>query len=195
MLCRPCRRDLAQPSSHAERAASPALSPSLAPARMPTPLDAIVCHGGPHRALRVMSNQNAGWGNRLGWWLTAATIGDVLNKTVYTFWRQTSFAGHCCDYDVSLIMRVVQFPASLQIIGARAYDKMVANATDIPEHPRPYINDYTPEPAIRPGRARRTSSNGIGATRRSSPCVAHPRARASRTDGARVSRVSFTSKG
>ena len=98
------------------------------------------------RGLRVQSNVNAGWGNRIGWWLTAAAMGNCLNKTVLTFWRHTTAAGHCCDYDVPTVLGVVRFPAALRVVDAGTYAAAKGSTDEIPWHPRPYVNDYVPEP-------------------------------------------------
>lgn len=105
----------------------------------PSPVDAVCRH--PERALRVQSNVNAGWGNRIGWWLTAAAVGESLNKSVLTVWRHTTVAGHCCDYDVPTVQAVVGFPRVLRVLDAASY--AAANAAsaidEIPWHPRPYL--------------------------------------------------------
>ena len=117
------------------------------------------------RPLRVRDNFQ-GLGNRIGWWLTAAAVGEALQRpAVYTGWHGAPRWQGGRNYDYSTIRRVVQFPRILEFLedslnattaehqsgfsSRRRFDELFRSIADdeIPYHPRPYVNDYVPEPA------------------------------------------------
>jgi len=89
----------------------------------------------------VVQSNSQGWGNRIGWWLTAAAVGKAVNKTVATHWPGGSVHG---GYDWRIVKRVVGLPSNLLVDVRPAPTKLLHR---IPFHPRPYTRDYVPEPA------------------------------------------------
>ena len=89
----------------------------------------------------VVQCNSQGWGNRIGWWLTAAAVGKAVNKTVVTHWPGGSVHG---GYDWRIVNRVVGLPSNLLVDVPPAPGRLLHR---IPFHPRPYTSDYVPEPA------------------------------------------------
>lgn len=80
---------------------------------------AVVCN--PSQPLRFISTASAGWGNRIGWLLTAAAIAEALNKSaIYTYWRPALLKGHCCNYDVAELHKLVSFPRVIRFLDREA---------------------------------------------------------------------------
>ena len=78
-----------------------------------------VCN--PSQPLRFISTASAGWGNRIGWLLTAAAIAEALNKSaIYTYWRPALLKGHCCNYDVAELHKLVSFPRVIRFLDREA---------------------------------------------------------------------------
>ena len=114
------------------------------------------------KALRVRDNFQ-GWGNRVGWWLTASALAKALDRpAVYTGWHGAPKWQGGRNYDYAEVRRVVQFPAVLRFIedssGAAGsvaglprlkWEELFGalDAEEIPYHPKPYVNDYVPETA------------------------------------------------
>jgi len=119
--------------------------------------------------LRVRCN-SGGFGNRLGWWLSAATVGEVLGRPVYTYWNlasegraQSKHGG----YNWQLMQQLMTFPESLHFVDnndtlclfkqntgeqscCKQFDQL--SYEEIPFHPRLkmwYVNDYTMEPSFK----------------------------------------------
>ena len=101
---------------------------------------------------RVLSN-NRGIGNNFGWLLTAAALTLACNAPcVYTYWPRQ--AVHRVDH--ADMRRLVAFPRVLHWLDSSAdaplgrsdeYRALANTTIEIPFHPRPYVNDYVPEPA------------------------------------------------
>lgn len=140
--------------------------------------------------LKVMDNFQ-GWGNRIGWWLTNAALGEALNRTVYTGWHGAPKTAGGRNYDYATVRSLVRFPRALHFMediveanrttgrwrwragGANARAQQhsdeqrreagaipqtltgatfkaafrALDAEEVPYHPKPYVNDYIPEPA------------------------------------------------
>ena len=144
--------------------------------------------GGGRQPLKVMDNFQ-GWGNRIGWWLTNAAIGEALNRTVFTGWHGAPKTAGGRNYDYATVRSLVRFPRSLRFLedvveanrttgrwrwlgGVNAGVQRLGDeprhasvrpqtltgatfkaafraldAEEVPYHPKPYVNDYIPEPA------------------------------------------------
>ena len=105
------------------------------------------------RALRVRDNFQ-GWGNRVGWWLTASALGRALGRpVVFTGWHGAPKWQGGRNYDYAEVRRVVQFPAVLRFIEDLTADRSATaslprhkweelfnglDAEEIPYHPKPY---------------------------------------------------------
>lgn len=128
------------------------------------------------RPLRVLDNFQ-GWGNRIGWWLTAAALGEALQRPVVTGWHGAPKTSGGRNYDYYEVRRLVQLPHRLHYLEdtisanhSRHHRRAVhaplratvgpplsgsafrhafrnLDADEIPLHPKPYVNDYIAEPA------------------------------------------------
>ena len=68
------------------------------------------------RPLKVLDNFQ-GWGNRIGWWLTTAALGEALNReAVYTGWHGAPKTAGGRNYDYSEVRRLVRFPRILRFL-------------------------------------------------------------------------------
>lgn len=104
----------------------------------------------PATPLIVESLQNGGWGNRIGWLLTASAMAEALTKaTLLTSWRHTTIKKHCCDYDFDVLQRLVLFPRVLTFINRLTKNdekRLRGQSAVMCKLPlRSYVNDYIPE--------------------------------------------------
>ena len=127
------------------------------------------------RPMAVHGIPNSGWGNRIGWLLTASSIAVSLNKSsLYTYWPRTSKLGGR-EYDYSEISRIVAFPRVLKFIennadanGGRRAFRVLRGDADLLPRPTSYVNDYVPEPSwvMWQGLAHKGALSNCNATRR-----------------------------
>ena len=138
----------------------------------PTPVDAddtTRCPAG--EALKVVDNFQ-GWGNRIGWWMSIAALGDALNRpAVYTGWHGAPKWHGGRSYDYHEVRTIVRLPRIMRYLeDAVAYNRTASttsnrnvapplsgsafrsafrdvHALEVPYHPKPYVNDYIAEPA------------------------------------------------
>lgn len=86
--------------------------PWLAPV---APCDGDAC-GCSSRPLRVLDNFQ-GWGNRIGWWLTACALAEALHRpAVITGWHGAPKTMGGRNYDYFTVRRLVRFPRTLRFV-------------------------------------------------------------------------------
>ena len=122
------------------------------------------CSADPN-SLKVVDNFQ-GWGNRIGWWMSIAALGDALNRpAVYTGWHGAPkwHGGRSYDYhEVRSFVRLPRIVRYLEDMVANNHSNHIApplsgaafrsafhnlRAVEVPYHPKPYVNDYIAEPA------------------------------------------------
>eukprot|EP00966_Prymnesium_polylepis_P135528 3132885-Prymnesium_polylepis.1 len=93
------------------------------------------CHRGSPRALKVRDNFQ-GWGNRIGWWLTASALAQSLDSpALWTGWHGAPKWQGGRNYDYSEVRRVVQFPSVMRFIEDSGQGAVGAvKAAGLPRH-------------------------------------------------------------